>query len=325
MIAPRRPIVSLGDVLRAYVELDLSPEQRAEVLPLLGFAAPEGGAPAVGALEAPPTEPTRPASEVEDGAPEPAIAPSRRRPRGERLELEDREPTRLRPLERQASALPAGIGTLADVVPPAGAAPAFAPLFGPMLASALVTELFKAQADGGAIDVIAVVRTLAEGAPLNRIPRRPIRTSARGAQLLVDAGDGMAPFREDQAELVRAARRLVGKASVQVLRFDGTPLRGVGPGTRRRRDPWRPPPEGTPVIVVSDLGTAMTYTSSAALPSEWRAFAEAAHGAGCPTVALTPCRAERIPATLRAVMAVVEWDRTTGIADVRRAGETTRR
>ncbi|MES1255604.1 MAG: hypothetical protein ABUS56_08350 [Acidobacteriota bacterium] len=308
--------------MRAYVELELPAERRADVLPLLGLGL-RGTTGDPGRVPVDASESPDPAATTE------ATAPASTPHAEEEWLDEEWFPALLTSLGRDAAARrPVWLDSTSGVAP-IGApsesdAPTPEPLLAPMTARAVLAELLKTSKDGPA-DVIEAIETLARAEPLQHVPRRSVRSIARGAQVLVDAGDGMVPFRRDQTELVRETRRLAGRAAVEALRFAGSPLRGAGRGPRRSWGTWRPPPNGTPIIVISDLGTTATDTGSAALPSEWRMFAARARAAECPVVALVPCPSARVPPSLRVCIAVVEWDRGTGIRHARLAEEAVRR
>ena len=89
-------------------------------------------------------------------------------------------------------------------------------------------------------DIDRLVEAMARGEIPQPIPWQESRTLARGAQVLVDYGEGMEPFAGDQRALVELVRRLAGQALVEVQTIHESP------DPRDPVDPWTPPPPGTP-------------------------------------------------------------------------------
>ncbi|MFF7246173.1 hypothetical protein ACFZBU_19945 [Embleya sp. NPDC008237] len=181
---------------------------------------------------------------------------------------------------------------------------------------------------GRVLDERALTRAMAACSPVRGLPFR-IRPSTRlGMQLVLDGGESMLPFRADQQWLRELADAVVGRGRVEVLRFRGTPGRGVRVvGRRRGRVAYRPPAAGTPVVVVSDLGLRrLPFSgSSAAGVGEWRDWLDAVRRAGCPVVCLTPYEAWAHPWTLRRRVALVPLDRRTSIRAARRESRRVRK
>jgi len=76
---------------------------------------------------------------------------------------------------------------------------------------------------------------------------------------------------------------------------------------------------GTPVIVLSDLGTVCPdFDPDWAAPPEWGAFARQARQAGCTVLALAPFPAHRIDAAIRAGITVLPWSEWLDAGRVRR-------
>jgi hypothetical protein len=80
-----------------------------------------------------------------------------------------------------------------------------------------------------------------------------------------------------------------------------------------------PPAPGIPVVVLTDLGIAQPHGAMAvAGAEEWREFASNVSRAQCPLLALVPYPARRWPAGLHRVMTILQWDRATTAAVVRK-------
>ncbi|MYS84175.1 hypothetical protein [Embleya scabrispora] len=168
---------------------------------------------------------------------------------------------------------------------------------------------------GRILDDRTLVRAVADRSPVRRLPLRTRPTTRLGIQLVLDGGESMLPFRADQRWLRELADAVVGRGRVEVLRFQGTPWRGVRTVGRCGRVAYRVPAAGTPVVVVSDLGLRRLPFSgaSAAGAAEWRDWLDAVRRAECPVVCLTPYPARAHPWTLRRRVALIPLDRRTSI------------
>lgn len=182
-----------------------------------------------------------------------------------------------------------------------------------------VAALVAGVADDEAIDLDAVVLTLARGEPLEALPMRRGWNLRRGLHVLIDQGPGMAPFRGDAEQFVSRLDRLMAPDLLAVGKFEGTPLHGVRMSSRQQA-PWQPPAPQTPVLLLTDLGLGPADRPSRAVAaSEWMAFSQAARRAGVQLRTLVPYPPSRWPSALAVPMGCVAWDRRTTAATVRRA------
>ncbi|HEX8704270.1 MAG TPA: hypothetical protein VF815_35895 [Myxococcaceae bacterium] len=183
----------------------------------------------------------------------------------------------------------------------------------PILAAALATHVPE-----GRPLIEPMIQAISRALLLTELPRRSRPTLRRGVQVLVDVGEGLIPFDADVRTLVEGVRRSVGQARTEVLSFTGSPLRGVGTDVSVDGQPWRPPMQGTPLLILTDLGLGGPATSfHRAYAAEWARFAESAHHAQCPPVVLVPYPPERWPRTLRGRLTLLHWDRGTTAGAVR--------
>lgn len=190
-------------------------------------------------------------------------------------------------------------------------------LLPPAQQRALLTAVCSGPAPSGEPDVDAAVARLARAEPVLTLPPRVVLTTRQGLQVLVDHGAGMVPFARDQTKMLRAVELVVGPDGLEIVHFTGTPLAetGAGPGPLWTWRPYRPPATAHPVLVLSDLGTARRPGPGEQVTAHWLRFAALAREAGCPVVALVPSPLHRVPKELLAAIAVVSWDRTTGMRD----------
>ena len=156
-------------------------------------------------------------------------------------------------------------------------------------------------------DVARIVAMMARGEPMLRIPRGRRPSLRNGVQVVCDIGDSMAPYVDDQAQLVRFMRDLLGAEFVEEIRSVGVPNLCWG---ARRKQLYVPPRAESPVLILSDLGIgdppfATTRTST----EEWCEFVRGLRRAGNPVVAYVPYRRKRWPAAMRGLAEIHHWDR----------------
>ena len=205
----------------------------------------------------------------------------------------------------------------ADSLPPA-------PLFPSPASRGILTAALAIWSTGNELDIDRTIASLATGLPLRRLPLRQAPTLRRGAQVLVDRADAMAPFRFDIDVLVSGLERLFASGDMQVLQFKHCPSRGVRDGASRRAH--QPPGRGVPVLIVSDFGIGTPVEDDGFVDTaEWLSFSGDIAQAGCWVVALTPFAPRRWPAALTGAMTFVHWSERTTARQVARALRESRR
>ena len=259
------------------------------------------------------------ASAVSTAPPEPSTRPARA--------------SRVTKLEGEATFQPPtwldGAEPLGELEPDV-ANPEVEPLFDRVHRRGILTEAVATFVEDGPLDFDAIVATLATQMPLHQLPRSLSRTTRRGVQVLLDHGKGMAPYRQDQAHLVDALDDVLGDEHFEVYSFVGCPSRGIYPATvqahadRRRParspQPWKPPPPGTPLLAVTDLGIGGPFfDTDRATVAEWLSFADRARHAGFTLIALIPYQAVRWPPRVARAMTPLHWSEKATAAEFRRA------
>jgi hypothetical protein len=239
----------IGAVVRALAELKVeSPKTRATVLIAMGWgrreaeiSVPATMFPQPLPLERPPPAPP----------PEPPPVEERRTLPSTLTALTTAPPRVPRWLE-ESEQLP-----LPD---PARAVPLYAkpiePLFSPLLTRAILSRLASAPAAVGEVHPARLVEIVASGRPLTVLPRRSVRTLAKGLELLIDDSRGLEPFSNDVAALIDDLGLAVGRDRLSVRLFHDCPSDGLINPETAAVVPYVPPPPGTPVLVVTDLGAA---------------------------------------------------------------------
>jgi hypothetical protein len=154
-----------------------------------------------------------------------------------------------------------------------------------------------------------VVRSLAGGPTARpRVPYRRRATTRAGVHLLLDRGESMRPFRDDQAWLASLAARVLPPDRLTVLDF--RIRRGASGDGGRTWEPHPVPPHGRPVLLVSDLGHLQPPLPGRhhASPADWGPYLRRLRGAGNPVTCLTPYPAEEYPAAVRQAVTLLTLD-----------------
>jgi hypothetical protein len=296
--------ISIADVLRSLASLKPGNAEAVETLcELLHFELAPKAVPTPGIEEPSPPAPRPP-------PPEPPPPP-----------VLGKLSSQLRPLPpREEAPMPwAGITPL-PAQPTVMERPAMEPLLPPLVRTAILSTAIATREEAGEVDLEKTVDVIASGRVLTRLLRTSVSSLRRGVQVLADVGEGMLPYASDRGELITAIQASVGKEQTRVLMFAGTPRRKAGPGPRHTWGPWSPPPRGTPVLLLTDLGLGGPLISHDRAPlGEWLRLCEEALRAGCPLLAFVPHEPRRWPPELARVMTLLPWDRGTTVSAIRHA------
>jgi hypothetical protein len=184
--------------------------------------------------------------------------------------------------------------------------PPYTPLLAPRSTTAILQTLLSQVVPEGSVDVSLVVERLARQEPITGLPRRGRRSLRFGVQVLIDRGEGMQLFRRDQLEMARRILKVTGKEHTQIRYFSDSPLFGTGPGAVWTWGPYRSPPAGTRVLILSDLGISGRARTR---QSDWVSLARLLAARGCTAVALVPYEPARWPAAHSPPFHLVTWDR----------------
>lgn len=199
----------------------------------------------------------------------------------------------------------------------------YQPLFLRQWTRGLLSEAAATWREAGPVDVPRALEVLALGRTPAELPRIYAQTLARGCQVLIDVSAGMAPFAKDCWQLIDALRAVVGREQVQVFYFKDCPIYGVEAEADARFVPFQSPPPTTPVLLLSDLGIATpAFSFRRGTTHDWLRLANRLREAACPLLALVPYPRRRWPKRLSKTLTIVQWDRVTTAASVRRAKET---
>jgi hypothetical protein len=174
-----------------------------------------------------------------------------------------------------------------------------APLFVPRWTRGILSTALAVRGPVGAVDLREVVAEIARGRLLRKLPRLQAAAMALRVAVLVDVGDSMLPFAEDQRSMIKAVRTLAGFDNVSVLKFTGTPLRGAGTDEMEEWPEYSFPSSGTHVLLLSDLGIGRPpVTGTLAGVEEWRRFSWELRRRGVASTAFVPYPARHWPPAL---------------------------
>ena len=193
------------------------------------------------------------------------------------------------------------------------------PLFVPRESRALIGGLVAVRLREGDLDVERLIDAVARLESVSAVPRLPIWSVRRGAQVLIDRGPSMVPFDGDVEDLIRRVRRLVPDDRLELLEFEDCPVHGCSPRYVQERKRWKAPPSGVPVIVVSDFGIGgPPHRIGRARAAEWSRFADIAAEKQVSLRGLVPYAPSRWPAAIARRYTLMHWDRRTTAGSVRR-------
>lgn len=323
----KRPIISFGDALKACFALKPDAEAVRQVMVMLGLAS-ERATPAPRNVGAAKPSSTSTVASVQ-----------RRRTRTDRLPELGRSTTRhpvspsagqgraaiVRRVHEGGAKFQAPEWLKDDGAPKletldAADAPETTPLFSRIQRRGILTAAIATSVREGELDVDAIVEILSAGIPIRKLPRLTRQTTRWGCQVLRDRGPGMAPFRQDVDQVVEALDDILANDCLEVHDFVGCPSRGLLRISKTGFKPWRPPPHGMPILVISDLGIGgPLLDQKRGTIAEWVAFAHKARAAGCRLVGLVPYEATRWPPRVARAMTLVHWSERTLAGHVRRA------
>jgi hypothetical protein len=312
-----KPAISIADVLRAYHALvPAREEDKRAIAELLGFslAAPMVSVAAVPPEEAPP--PRDPARELQPRR-QSSVPPapiSRAGASAAGMDFTVSGPQRRLQGPVPWSEVRDELGSPQAPVVPIEAEP----LFEPRWSRAILSTALGVQAPIGRVNIREIAEEIARGRPLRRLPRLPGHALAPFVEVLLDVGDSMMPFMQDQGQLISALQKVAGADNMRVLKFTGSPLSGAGTDADEVWPEYSFPARGTSVLLLTDFGIGHpTTTNTRARPQEWRQFAAELRRRKIGCTAFVPYPRSRWPRELTRGFRTVEWDRTTTAGSVK--------
>jgi hypothetical protein len=160
-----------------------------------------------------------------------------------------------------------------------------------------------------------------QGRPIHALPRLQRPSLQHGVIVLLDHRDGMAPYRQDMADLVARARGLMPDERVRLLHIEGGLLRSRRPGGARVLDSL---PRQVPVLVLTDLSLGgPLFEPGRASTGDWLAALAIARRRHLRLRLLVPMARARWPRALQHDPALLEWTRGTSVGAARRVATGT--
>ncbi len=158
--------------------------------------------------------------------------------------------------------------------------------------------------EGGVVDTERLVGWLSRGRQVARIPRQRQRRRFPLLVVLADRSEHLAPYWSDQEQLLSRLARDAVPGTLLIRPIHET---RDAPGWPGSATAGPPPPPGTRLLVLGDLGCLRD--ANRAGERRWLVYARALQQAGVAPLALLPCAPERCPASLRAAWNALPWER----------------
>ena len=186
--------------------------------------------------------------------------------------------------------------------------PAKMSLLEPRWTRSILAMALYTYGDAGEIDVDRIVEEVVTGRPLRSIPVRRAPTLARGVYAWIDGSPSMQLFVQDQTQIARQLRDVVGSLGLNLRQTSGVPARSGEIAAL------------VPHLVLSDLGLVENPDElSRDSPEAWAEWAEWIHRElGARVVALVPRRPSAYPKEIRRTFRLLHWDRGTSVQSIRR-------
>jgi len=161
---------------------------------------------------------------------------------------------------------------------------------------------------GSKVDVDQLVRKLAQGELIRRLPVKSNSTWAGSARLLIDINTGTFPLRHDFIFLYEKLISLRGEYGLQVQYLDDQPGENVYYWDNKNEivERWSTPDSDMPFLIISDLGA---LSRSKRTLYNWLVFGRKLAVKGCRPVALMPVPLRMIDSRLLTYFDCVSWDR----------------
>jgi formylglycine-generating enzyme required for sulfatase activity len=179
--------------------------------------------------------------------------------------------------------------------------------------AALATRLrrFSAfQEESSDLDLDQIVDRLGRGEWLHRLPRLPRRRWGPSLQVIVDRSRRLVPYWLDQNLVVGALARVYPHSHFEMAAL----WEGAGaPRIIKSRSYcalYRMPDAGTPVVVLTDLGSLACDQGAGS--RWWLEWGQRLAANGNPPLALVPCHPARCSTELSKVWTILPWESSSG-------------
>ncbi len=166
----------------------------------------------------------------------------------------------------------------------------------------------------GALDMLQLVQQIAAQALPRHLPRRRLQSWHPELVVILDFCQRLWPYREDMHRLAERLLSQCGQSGLSLRIVNHGPLgnwsdwrshQNPTATNEPQEQPWRMPPAGTPVLIVSDLGLLLGAQSE---PGRvWQQFITTLLQAQIRPVALMPLGAEQLDKSLPAALVLLRW------------------
>lgn len=183
--------------------------------------------------------------------------------------------------------------------------PVYHPLTTPRSLLSRLLHHLKHQRDSREIDVDAMLKKIGRGEHLITLPKTKRRGIGRHLHIIDDRQLHLTPYWCDQGLFTRLIESLLPDyASSRAVLQNGRPW----PVSFKRLAPtdWELPPEGSVVVVFSDLGALATQPER--LVGTWRNIARTLSKRGCKLIAITPCHPNECDPRLKPAFIIEPWE-----------------
>lgn len=175
----------------------------------------------------------------------------------------------------------------------------------------------------GSIDLEMAIEILAKAEPLENIPRKSLKRLNNRYQILVDVSESMTMFIKDIWKLVETIKSIAGSGELDVFLFRGMPSNGLEDENNFRVFPYKLPPPGTLVVIISNFSIPKSlHTFIEATQSQWIGYLRFLKESGYDVRAFVPFPSYRWPTELKKNVTFIHWDRKTTANSIRRAIES---
>lgn len=161
-------------------------------------------------------------------------------------------------------------------------------------------------------DIPKIVRIVANGHWLERIPRAKRLRWSSHVQLLVDRPERTCFFNQDYSHLIEQLKQLRGATGLELQRWQRQPGGRVRieRGKRYEVRDWQAPASGTTVFILSDLGL---LDDSGIATRAWLKVGKLLRQAGCKAVVLLPLPERYLLRELVKYFDCISWHRSSSL------------
>jgi len=164
--------------------------------------------------------------------------------------------------------------------------------------------------EGRRPDTVRLVKQAARHEMIRKIPRKQRFYWATKARMLIDINDDNFPYRRDFLHLRDRLLQARGNEGLDVQYVYDEPGSYVARYQQQREfiEPWNSPEQGTPILILSDLGM---HSQSRQTLYGWLAFGQMLNAQGFRATVLMPVAERHIDSRLLRFFDCIVWDRTS--------------